>query len=161
VPKRLVGDDGKPGAHNDLRVVGLEHKLGVHASPTCVMAYGDNGGAIGELVGEENRGLEYMFTMMNNARLAVGLQGVAIAERAYQQARAYARGRVQSRELGARDATAVPIIRHPDVRRMLLLMRTGAEATRGLAYLAAVEMDLARGIPTRRRARRIRRASTC
>jgi alkylation response protein AidB-like acyl-CoA dehydrogenase len=147
VPKRIVGADGSPGAANDLRVVGLENKLGVHASPTCVMAYGDGGGALGELVGEENRGLEYMFTMMNNARLAVGLQGVAVAERAFQQARAYARSRVQSRELGARDATPVPIIRHPDVRRMLLLMRTGAEASRGLAYLAAVEMDLARRHP--------------
>jgi alkylation response protein AidB-like acyl-CoA dehydrogenase len=147
VPKRLVDADGRPGTANDLRVVSLEHKLGVHASPTCVMAYGDGGGAIGELVGEENRGLEYMFTMMNNARLAVGLQGVAVAERAFQQARTYARARIQSRELGARDATPVPIIRHPDVRRMLMLMRTGAEASRGLAYLAAVEMDLARRHP--------------
>ncbi|MBM3627443.1 MAG: acyl-CoA dehydrogenase [Alphaproteobacteria bacterium] len=147
VPKFLVGEDGRPGARNDLRVVSLENKLGIHASPTCVMAYGDDGGAIGELVGEENRGLEYMFTMMNNARLAVGLQGVAIAERAFQQARAYALSRVQSRELGARDPAPVPIIRHPDVRRMLMTMRTGIEAARGLAYLAATELDLSRRHP--------------
>ena len=147
VPKFLVGPDGQPGARNDLRVVSLENKLGIHASPTCVMAYGDDGGAIGELVGEENRGLEYMFTMMNNARLAVGLQGVAIAERAYQQARAYALGRIQSRELGAPSPAPVPIARHPDVRRMLMTMRSGTEAARGLAYLAAVELDLARRHP--------------
>ncbi len=154
VPKFLVGVDGAPGARNDLRVVSLENKLGIHASPTCVMAYGDDGGAVGELVGEENRGLEYMFTMMNNARLAVGLQGVAIAERAYQQARAYALTRVQSRELGAQSPAPVPIARHPDVRRMLMLMRSGTEAARGLAYLAAVELDLSRRHPdaTRRAA---------
>jgi len=147
VPKFLVDADGSLGAHNDLRVVGLEHKLGIHASPTCVMAFGDGGGATGYLIGEENRGLEYMFTMMNNARLGVGLQGVAIAERAYQAARDYARGRVQSREIGSRAPEAVAIIRHPDVRRMLLMMRTGAEAARGLTYLAAVELDLARRHP--------------
>ena len=147
VPKFLVGPDGRPGARNDVRVVSLENKLGIHASPTCVMAYGDDGGAIGELVGEENRGLEYMFTMMNNARLAVGLQGVAIAERAYQQARAYARDRVQGRELGAASPAPVPIARHPDIRRMLLTMRSGTEAARGLTYQAAVELDLARQHP--------------
>ncbi|MBL8697123.1 MAG: acyl-CoA dehydrogenase [Alphaproteobacteria bacterium] len=147
VPKFLVKPDGSPGERNDLRVVSLEHKLGIHASPTCVMAYGDGDGAIGFLVGEENRGLEYMFTMMNSARLAVGLQGVAIAERAYQQARRFAQGRVQSRELGARSAAPVPIVRHPDVRRMLLAMRTAAEAARAVAYLAAVELDLARRHP--------------
>ncbi len=147
VPKRIVNADGSLGASNDLRVVGLEHKLGIHASPTCVMAYGDGGGATGYLIGEENRGLEYMFTMMNNARLSVGLQGVAIAERAYQQARDFARGRVQSRELGSRAAEPVAIIRHPDVRRMLLLMRTGVEAARGLTYLTAVDLDLAKRHP--------------
>ena len=147
VPKFLVGADGAPAARNDLRVVSLENKLGIHASPTCVMAYGDGGGAVGELIGEENRGLEYMFTMMNNARLAVGLQGVAIAERAYQQARAYALARVQGRELGAPSPAPVPIARLPDVRRMLMLMRSGTEAARGLAYLAAVELDLSRRHP--------------
>ncbi len=147
VPKRIVNADGTLGAQNDLRVVGLEHKLGIHASPTCVMAFGDGGGATGYLIGEENRGLEYMFTMMNNARLAVGLQGVAIAERAYQRARDFARARVQSRELGSRAPEPVAIIRHPDVRRMLMLMRTGAEAARGLTYLTAVELDLARRHP--------------
>jgi alkylation response protein AidB-like acyl-CoA dehydrogenase len=144
VPKLMVGPDGQPGARNDLRCVSLEHKLGIHASPTCVMAFGDSGGAAGYLVGEENRGLEYMFTMMNNARLAVGLQGVAIAERAYQQARDYARSRVQSRELGSRDPNPVPIIRHPDVRRMLLAMRAQTEAARALTYSAMASLDLAR-----------------
>jgi alkylation response protein AidB-like acyl-CoA dehydrogenase len=144
VPKILVGPEGELGARNDLRAVGLERKLGIHASPTCVMAYGDGGGALGELVGEPNRGLEYMFTMMNNARLAVGLQGVAIAERAFQLARAYAATRIQGRALGAAPGAPGPILRHPDVRRMLMQMRSGAEAARGLAYLAAVELDLAR-----------------
>ena len=125
----------------------LEHKLGIHASPTAVMAYGDNDGAIGFLVGEENRGLEYMFTMMNNARLNVGLQGVAIAERAYQQARAYARSRVQGRDMSGRKPGAVPIIAHPDVRRMLLTMRASTEAARALIYYAFASLDLARRHP--------------
>ena len=143
VPKVLVKPDGSLGARNDLRCVSLEHKLGIHASPTCVMAYGDNGGAIGYLVGEANRGLEYMFTMMNNARLAVGLQGVAIAERAYQQAVAFARQRVQSRDV-AGGSTPVTIIHHPDVRRMLMTMRAGVEASRGLALQAAAWIDTTR-----------------
>jgi alkylation response protein AidB-like acyl-CoA dehydrogenase len=147
VPKVMVKPDGSLGQRNDLRVASLEHKLGIHASPTCVMAYGDNGGAVGYLIGAENRGLECMFTMMNNARLNVGLQGVAIAERAYQQARDYARSRVQSRELAGRGAEPVPIIRHPDVRRMLLTMRALTEASRGLAYLAAASLDLAKRHP--------------
>jgi 3-(methylthio)propanoyl-CoA dehydrogenase len=147
VPKVMVGADGSLGRRNDLRCVSLEHKLGIHASPTCVMAYGDDGGAVGFLVGEENRGIEYMFTMMNNARLSVGLQGVAIAERAYQQARDYARSRVQSRELGARSPDGVPIIRHPDVRRMLLSMRSQTEAARALLYAAAVSLDEAKHGP--------------
>jgi alkylation response protein AidB-like acyl-CoA dehydrogenase len=147
VPKFLVGADGAPGARNDLRCVSLEHKLGINASPTCVMAFGDGGGAVGWLVGEPNRGLEYMFTMMNNARLSVGLQGVAIADRAYQQARDYARGRVQSRELGGRSAEGVPIIRHPDVRRMLLSMRAQTEAGRALVYSAALSLDEAKRHP--------------
>ena len=147
VPKLMVDEAGRPGARNDLRVVSLERKLGINASPTCVMSFGDDGGAWGELVGEENRGLEYMFTMMNNARLSVGLQGAAIAERAYQQARAYARTRVQGRPAGARDAAPGPIVAHPDVRRMLLQMRVAAEAARALAYSTAVRLDLARRLP--------------
>jgi alkylation response protein AidB-like acyl-CoA dehydrogenase len=147
VPKFMVEADGRLGARNDVRVVSLEHKLGIHASPTCVMAYGDNDGAIGYLIGQENEGLACMFTMMNNARLQVGLQGVAIAERAYQQARDYARTRLQSRELGARGADPVPIIRHPDVRRMLLTMRALTEAARALTYTAAASLDLAKRHP--------------
>ncbi|WP_374441236.1 acyl-CoA dehydrogenase [Stella sp.] len=141
VPRFLPDAAGRPGTANDVRTVSLEHKLGIHASPTCVLAFGDGGGATGFRVGEENRGLEYMFTMMNNARLAVGLEGVAIAERAYQQARSHALGRVQSRELGSPDPTPVAIARHPDVRRMLLAMRARAEATRALAYTVAAALD--------------------
>ncbi len=147
VPKFMVGTDGSLGQRNDVRCVSLEHKLGIHASPTCVLAYGDNGGAIGFLVGEENRGMECMFTMMNNARLNVGLQGVAIAERAYQQARDFARQRVQGRPVTAEAAGAYPIIHHPDVRRMLLLMRAQTEAMRALAYYAAGAIDRARHHP--------------
>ena len=113
VPKFLVKPDGSLGDRNDLRCVSLEHKLGIHASPTAVMAFGDNEGAIGYLVGEENRGIEYMFTMMNNARMGVGLQGVAISERAYQQARDYARSRVQSRDMADAKGEPVAIIRAP------------------------------------------------
>ncbi|HEM46354.1 MAG TPA: acyl-CoA dehydrogenase, partial [Alphaproteobacteria bacterium] len=119
VPKFLAGADGAPGERNDLRVVSLEEKMGIHGSPTCVMAYGDSEGAVGYLVGEESRGMEYMFTMMNNARISVGLQGIAIAERAYQQAAAYARERVQGRTATGSGT----IIGHPDVRRMLMTMR--------------------------------------
>ncbi|HUK58600.1 MAG TPA: acyl-CoA dehydrogenase [Stellaceae bacterium] len=148
VPKFLVGPDGKLGARNDLRCVSLEHKLGIHASPTCVMAYGDNEGAIGWLVGEPNRGLHAMFTMMNRARLDVGLQGIAIAERAYQQARAYARTRVQGRPAGASESSAAtPILEHADVKRMLLWLRAASEASRALAYYAAGETDRAHTAP--------------
>ena len=147
VPKLLVNDDGSLGARNDLRCVSLEHKLGIHASPTCVMSYGDDGGAIGTLVGEENRGLDAMFIMMNVARLHVGLQGVAIGERAYQQARTYARERVQGKPAGAKDGTRLAIVHHPDVRRMLLSMRAASEASRALAYYAAGETDRARRLP--------------
>ncbi|MFI4985918.1 MAG: acyl-CoA dehydrogenase [Alphaproteobacteria bacterium] len=147
VPKVLVEPDGSLGARNDLRCVSLEHKLGIRASPTAVMAYGDGGGAIGYLVGEENRGLHYMFTMMNNARLAVGLEGVAIAERAYQQARDYAKSRVQSRDIAGKDERPVTIIHHPDVRRMLLAMRAGTEAMRALTYYAAALLDVAKRHP--------------
>jgi 3-(methylthio)propanoyl-CoA dehydrogenase len=146
VPKFLVNADGSLGPRNDVRTVSLEHKLGIHASPTCVLAYGDNGGAIGFLVGEENRGLECMFTMMNNARLNVGLQGVAIAERAYQQARDYAKTRIQGKPLGAK-GNGLPIAYHPDVKRMLLGMRARTEAARALAYYAAGAIDRARRHP--------------
>ncbi|MGB8182244.1 MAG: acyl-CoA dehydrogenase family protein, partial [Stellaceae bacterium] len=147
VPKMLVNDDGSLGARNDLRCVSLEHKLGIHASPTCVMSYGDDGGAIGTLVGEENRGLEAMFIMMNAARLHVGLQGVAIGERAYQQARGYARERIQGKPVGAMDGARLPIVHHPDVRRMLLSMRAASEAARALTYYTAGEADRARRLP--------------
>src|SRR5207302_6084970 len=129
-----------------LRALRLEEKLGIHASPTCVMSYGDGEGAVGWRVGEENRGLECMFTMMNSERLLVGVQGVAIAERAYQQAREYARTRVQGQPLGA-DKAGLPIAYHPDVRRMLLSMRAGTEAARALVYCAAAAIDAARLAP--------------
>ncbi|WP_193368465.1 acyl-CoA dehydrogenase [Pelagibius marinus] len=146
VPKFVVNEDGTLGPHNDLRCVSLEHKLGINASPTAVMSYGDSGGAVGYLVGAENQGMACMFTMMNNARLAVGLQGVAIAERAYQQARAYAFERVQSKAIdGGKES--VKIIRHPDVRRMLATMKARTEAARALAYLAAAALDRAKREP--------------
>ncbi|MDK9721472.1 MAG: acyl-CoA dehydrogenase [Rhodospirillales bacterium] len=143
VPKFLPKADGTPGERNDARCVSLEHKLGIHASPTCVMSFGDHDGAVGFLVGEENRGLEYMFTMMNNARLAVGLEGVAIAERAYQRAVDYARERVQSKPLGGTAKPGAAIIAHADVRRMLMDMRSRTEAARALAYYAAAAIDRA------------------
>ncbi|PWC31601.1 acyl-CoA dehydrogenase [Azospirillum sp. TSO22-1] len=141
VPKRLVGPDGSPGALNDVRCAGVEHKLGLHASPTCTMVFGDNGGAVGWLVGEENRGLNCMFTMMNRARLATGLQGVSIGERAYQQALAFAQERRQGRAPGA--AGTSPIIDHPDVRRLLLTMRALTAAGRAIAYATAEAIDRA------------------
>jgi 3-(methylsulfanyl)propanoyl-CoA dehydrogenase len=143
VPKYLLNPDGSLGERNDVKCVSLEHKLGIHASPTAVMAYGDEKGAVGYLVGEENRGLEYMFTMMNHARLGVGVEGVAIAERAYQHALTYAKERVQGRPVGAKSAERVPIIHHPDVRRMLMLMKSQIEAMRAVAYLAAAALDKA------------------
>jgi alkylation response protein AidB-like acyl-CoA dehydrogenase len=141
VPKFQVNADGSLGARNDLRCVSLEHKLGIHASPTCVMSFGDDGGAVGHLVGEEGRGLSYMFTMMNNARLAVGVQGLAIAERAYQQAAAFARNRVQSKDDGNADPKPVSIVHHADVRRMLMTMRSQIEAMRALGYYTAAAID--------------------
>ena len=147
VPKVLVNADGSLGPRNDLRCVSIEEKLGIHASPTCVMAYGDSGGAEGLLIGEENRGMEYMFTMMNNERLGVGTQGLAIAERAYQHARAFARERVQSRAMGSADSAPVPIVRHPDVRRMLMTMKASTEAMRALAYTVAGALDRSKRHP--------------
>ncbi len=145
VPKFLVDEQGRPGRRNDVWCQSIEHKLGIKASPTAVLIYGDDkgevgAGAIGYLIGEENRGLEYMFVMMNAARFAVGVQGVAVAERAYQQAVAYARERLQSRDV-AGSSGAVPIIRHPDVRRMLMTMRAHTEAARALAFVAAAASD--------------------
>ena len=137
VPKFLVNGDGSLGDRNDVKCVSIEHKLGIHASPTCVMAYGDSDGAIGYLVGEENRGLEHMFTMMNFARLEVGIEGVAIADRAYQRALEFAKTRVQGREAGVRSGDRVTIIHHPDVRRMLMSMKAQIEAMRALASLAS------------------------
>ena len=147
VPKFLVNADGSLGAKNDVRCVSLEHKLGIHASPTAVMQYGERDGAIGTLIGEENRGLEYMFIMMNAARFAVGMEGVAISERAYQRAVDYARDRIQSRELGGSGSQSVAIIKHPDVRRMLMTMRAQTEATRALAYVVAAATDKAHHHP--------------
>ncbi|CKI02552.1 acyl-CoA dehydrogenase [Achromobacter xylosoxidans] len=143
VPKVLVNDDGSLGEPNDVRAVSIERKLGLHATPTCVMAFGDGAGAVGYLVGEENRGLEYMFIMMNSARFAVGLEGIGLAERAYQKARAYARERVQGVEQGGDTGAKVAIIRHPDVRRMLLSMKSRIEAMRALAAVMAASMDQA------------------
>ncbi|CUI08035.1 acyl-CoA dehydrogenase [Massilia sp. P8910] len=142
VPKFLVNADGSLGARNDAHCVSIEHKLGIKASPTAVLQFGDNGGAIGTLVGEENRGLEYMFIMMNAARFGVGLQGIGLAERSYQQAVAFAKDRVQSRDL-AGSAGPVSIIHHPDVRRMLMSMRSQVEAARALAYVGAGISDVA------------------
>jgi alkylation response protein AidB-like acyl-CoA dehydrogenase len=140
VPKFLVKPDGSLGERNDVHCVSIEHKLGIKASPTAVLQFGDHGGAVGMLVGEENRGLEYMFIMMNAARFAVGVQGISVAERAYQKAVAYAKDRVQSRDL-AGSAGAVTIIHQPDVRRMLMSMRSQVEASRALAYVAAAASD--------------------
>ncbi|MGB6310251.1 MAG: acyl-CoA dehydrogenase [Steroidobacteraceae bacterium] len=147
VPKFLVKADGSLGGRNDVHCASIENKLGIHGSPTCVLAFGQNGGAVGELVGEENRGLEYMFIMMNAARYSVGIEGVGLSERAYQTALAYARERIQSSEAGLRGGARVPIIRHPDVRRMLMLMKSQTEAMRALATVAAVSLDAARVHP--------------
>jgi alkylation response protein AidB-like acyl-CoA dehydrogenase len=146
VPKFLVNDDGSLGARNDAHCVSIEHKLGIKASPTAVLQFGDHGGATGYLVGEENRGLEYMFIMMNAARFGVGMQGVALAERAYQQAAAFAKERIQSRDLNG-SAGPVAIINHPDVRRMLMSMRAQTEAARALAYVGAGISDFAHHHP--------------
>jgi len=144
VPKVLVAANGSLGARNDVRCVSIEHKLGIHASPTCVLAFGEKAGAIGYLVGEANRGLEYMFIMMNTARLAVGLEGYAVAERAFQHAAEYARSRLQGRVAVAPGSGATPtIIHHPDVKRMLLTMKSAVGAMRATALYAASQLDLA------------------
>ena len=143
VPKFIPSEDGEPGERNDVYCVSLEHKLGIHASPTAVLSYGDNGGAVGYLVGEENRGLEYMFIMMNRARHAVGIESYGIAERASQRALAFARERVQGRAVGDADSERSPIIRHPDVQRMLLSMQSRIQAMRALSLYTAAAADRA------------------
>ena len=143
VPKFMVGKDGSLGARNDVHCVSIEHKMGIKASPTAVLQYGDQGGAVGYLVGQENRGLEYMFIMMNAARYAVGMQGIAIAERAYQKAASFARDRVQSRPVDGSMNKSAPIIHHPDVRRMLMTMRAYTEGCRAMASTAAAAYDAA------------------
>ena len=148
VPKYLVNADGSLGARNDVHCVSLEHKLGIHASPTAVLAYGDHGGANGYLIGDENRGLEYMFIMMNQARFSVGMEGVGLSERAYQRAVAFSRERVQGRAPGAEKAVkAGPIIDHPDIRRMLMTMRAYTEAMRAIGYVTAAAIDNAHHAP--------------
>ena len=147
VPKFLVNADGSLGARNDAHCVSIEHKMGIKASPTCVLQFGDHGGAVGTLVGQENRGLEYMFIMMNAARFGVGVQGIAVAERSYQHAVAYARDRVQSRPVDGSMNTAATIIHHPDVRRMLMTMRAYTEACRAMALVAASAFDAAHEHP--------------
>ncbi len=142
VPKWLVNDDGSIGERNEVRCISIEHKLGIHASPTCALAFGDHEGAVGYLVGEANRGLEYMFVMMNSARLSVGLEGYAVAERAFQRAAEWARARVQGKPPVTHAGVPATIIEHPDVRRMLLTMKSGTEASRALALYAAYQLDL-------------------
>ena len=149
VPKVLVNDDGSLGAPNDVRCVSIEHKLGIHASPTCVLSYGDTEGAVGYLVGEENRGLEYMFIMMNAARLSVGLEGYALAERSYQQSLEYARTRVQGKPKtrNVPEGKAAPMAYHPDVKRMLLTQKAYTDAARSVALYAALQLDLGKHLP--------------
>lgn len=143
VPKFLVNADGTIGKRNDVQCASIEHKLGIHASPTAVLSYGEKDGAIGYLIGEENRGLEYMFIMMNLARFDVGVQGLGIADRAWQQARTYAKERVQSADISERRGQPVTIIHHPDVRRMLMSMKARVEAMRAVAYVTAAGLDRA------------------
>ena len=147
VPKFLVNDDGSLGEENDVKCLSIEHKLGIHASPTCVLQFGDTGGAIGYLVGDENSGMRYMFTMMNQARLAVGLEGLAVADRAYQQALEYALERRQGRRPETPKGESSLIIEHPDVRRMLMTMKAYVEAMRCLVYLNAKAIDIAHHHP--------------
>lgn len=150
VPKVMVNDDGSLGAPNDVRTVSIEHKLGIHGSPTCVLSYGDKEGAVAYLVGEENRGLEYMFIMMNAARLSVGLEGYALAERAYQQALDYSRTRVQGKPKAKNvpeGSKVAPIAYHPDVKRMLLTQKAYTDAARAVALYAAMQLDLGKHLP--------------
>ena len=147
VPKFHVNADGSNGARNDVHCVSIEHKMGIKASPTAVLQFGDKGGAVGQLIGDENRGLEYMFIMMNAARFGVGVQGIAVAERAYQKAAAFARDRVQSRPVDGSVAGSAAIIHHPDVRRMLMTMRALTEGCRAMSSVAAAAFDAAHHHP--------------
>jgi acyl-CoA dehydrogenase len=147
VPKFVLKADGTPGERNDVTCAGIEHKLGIHASPTCTMNYGEQGGAVGYLIGKENEGLKYMFIMMNAARFSVGVQGYAVADRALQAALTYARDRVQSKDIAAKEWTPVRIIEHPDVRRMLMDVKSGVEAMRSLAFFTASMLDHAHANP--------------
>ena len=147
VPKFHLKADGSIGERNDVKCVSIEHKLGIHASPTAVMAYGEKDGATGYIVGEPHRGLEYMFIMMNAARLSVGLEGVAVGERAYQRALAWSRERMQGKPAGVQGAKTSPIIQHPDVKRMLLTMKSTTEAMRALAYWTSALLDISRNHP--------------
>lgn len=143
VPKFVLNENGDPAASNEVHCVSLEHKLGIHGSPTAILSFGDHDGSLGDMVGEPNRGLEYMFAMMNHARQSVGMQGLSIAERAYQQALSYARDRVQGKPMGWKGDGNAPIVHHPDVRRMLLSMKSRIEAMRGVLYSAAAAVDRA------------------
>ncbi len=147
VPDRFVNDDGSLGAKNDVTCVSIEHKMGIKASPTCVLSYGDNGGAVGYLIGEENHGMAYMFTMMNQARLLVGMEGLGLAERAYQQALEWSIERKQGRAPGAPAGASSPIVDHPDVKRMLATMKSTIEAIRRLLYWNAACLDIAEHHP--------------
>ena len=148
VPKFLVNPDGSLGERNDIRTVSLEHKIGIHGSPTCVMSMGDEGeGAVGYLIGDEQRGMNYMFTMMNNARLSVGVEGLSISERAFQQALEFAQVRRQGRAIGSPKTESSLIVEHPDIRRMLMTMKANIEAMRGLIYLTAATIDRSRHHP--------------
>jgi alkylation response protein AidB-like acyl-CoA dehydrogenase len=147
VPKVLVIADGSLGERNDVYCAGIEHKLGINGNPTCTLNYGEKGGAVGYLVGEPNRGLEYMFIMMNAARFSTGVQGLAIADRAYQSALEYAKERLQSRDVAGKSRAAAPIIKHPDVRRMLMSMKSQIEAMRALAYVCAASLDFSTNHP--------------
>ncbi|HKY16633.1 MAG TPA: acyl-CoA dehydrogenase, partial [Microthrixaceae bacterium] len=153
VPKVMVGPDGSLGARNDVRCVSVEHKMGIHASPTCVMSYGDDGGAVGYLIGEEHQGMRAMFTMMNKARLAVGAQGLSYGDAAYQKALEYAQERRQGREIGGDSRGPAPIVVHPDVRRMLLFMRSHIEAMRALIIFNAAAIDFAQAVDGEERER--------
>ncbi len=154
VPKFMVNADGSLGARNDVKCVSIEHKMGIHASPTAVMAYGEGAGAVGYIVGEPHRGLEYMFIMMNAARLSVGLEGVAVAERAYQRALGWSRERLQGRVVGGNGPKTAPIVQHPDVKRMLLTMKSITEASRALAYWTSALLDRAKKHPDEAERRR-------